>query len=299
MGRGVCWSLISSFFWGTTFVCARYLLADRSVDPLTLACLRFVLGGTIMLLCGWVWRRSGLLKIRLKDFARCAGLALMSIVGMCLFLFTGQQYTSASNSSVIMSTNPVFFALLGVLIGERIRLINLGGIIISMTGMLMVMNVLTMHGFHFFLNEGKYGDLLVLASAFCWALGSVLSKPTVEKIGGYATTTWTIVSGALELVVLRLILPMKMVWPETAGQWAAVFYIGTFPTAVAFFGWYEAMRLIRLSLLNIMQYLTPVFSLLLAWMLLGEHMSPWQLSGIAVVLSGITLVSWRSQLKQS
>lgn len=106
-------------------------------------------------------------------------------------------------------------------------------------------------------------------------------------------------AGTLELVVLRLVLPVEINWPDTAGQWAAVGYIGLFPTAIAFFAWYEAMRLIKLSLLSVMQYLTPVFTLLLAWTFLGERMNLWQIAGIVVVLAGIALVSWRRGSRKS
>ena len=81
------------------------------------------------------------------------------------------------------------------------------------------------------------------------------------------------------------------VWPDSGGKWTAVIYLGVFPTAIAFFAWYEAMRLIKLSILNVMQYLTPIFTIALAWALLGETIAVWQLTGIAVVMVGIFLVS--------
>ncbi len=63
-----------------------------------------------------------------------------------------------------------------------------------------------------------------------------------------------------------------------------------FPTALAFFAWYEAMRLIDLAVLNVMQYLTPVFTIILAGWWLGERLTWLQGCGIAVVLSGIALL---------
>lgn len=157
----------------------------------------------------------------------------------------------------------------------------------------MVMNVLTRHGLQTVFDQNSYGDLLVLASAACWALYSVFSKSLINRIGGYAAITWVMIAGALELFILRWFWPTPAIWPDNYRMWLAVIYLALFPTALGFLVWYEAMRLIKMSLLNVMQYLTPVCTVLLAWALLGERMTIWQLTGIGVVTLGIMLVSWR------
>ena len=293
MNRGVFWSFLSAFLWSTTFVCARYLLASRSIDPITLSALRFVFGGGFLLTVGWFWRRRQIAAIRRLDFARCLLLALIGIVGMSVFLFFGQQYTGAINSSILMQTSPIFIALLGMLIGERLTLTCLGGILVSLSGTAIVMKALTLHGVQMPFCQNNRGDLLVLASSVCWAVYSVFSKPLVNKLGGYVATTWVMVAGALELTVLWCLWPAPAAWPGHVREWMAVIYLALFPTAIAFFAWYEAMRLIKLSLLNVMQYLTPVFTILLAWAFLSERITAGQLYGIAVVILGIMLVSWR------
>lgn len=292
MNIGVFWSLLSALLWSSTFVCARYLLAEGSVDPLTLAGLRFAGGGGMLLAAGLIWRRLELLALRRRDAGQCALLALLGIVGMCVLLFYGQQTTGAINSSVIMQTNPVFIVILGVLIGERLTPVAAAGVIVSLAGTLLVMGLLDGGRLHLALGRNR-GDLLVLASALCWALYAVFSKGLVLRMGGYAATTWVMVAGAMELAALHLFLPVEHHWPEAPRHWAAIAYLAVFPTAVGFFAWYEAMRLIKLSLLNVMQYLTPVFAIFLAWVLLGESLSGWQWTGAAVVLAGVGLVSWR------
>jgi drug/metabolite transporter (DMT)-like permease len=70
-----------------------------------------------------------------------------------------------------------------------------------------------------------------------------------------------------------------------------ILYLAVFPTAVAFFAWYEAMDKIELSLLNVMQYLTPVFTVALAWMLLGESFNLLNALGMIFVVGGVLLTS--------
>jgi drug/metabolite transporter (DMT)-like permease len=290
MTQGVFWSFLSAFLWSTTFISSRYLLADRSVDPLTLALLRFAGGGALLLGAGLIWKRAELLALRWKDAAQSALMALFGIVGMCLCLFYGQEDIGAIDSSILMQVSPVFIVILGVLIGERMTWVGAAGVAASFLGTLLVMGALDEHGLHLTLSHGG-GNLLIVGSALCWALYAVFSKGLVTRLGGFAATTWVMLAGALELLALYILLPVAHRWPQTSHHWMAIAYLAVFPTAVGYAAWYAALRLIRLSVLNVMQYLTPVFVIVLAWILLGERMSPVQWVGAAVVLSGVWLVS--------
>ncbi len=287
--KGLAWSLASAFLWSTTFVCARYLLADARTDPLTLSTARFLLGGLALLGIGAL--RPGMLQLRLRpaDLARLAGLALCGLAGMSVLLFYGQKHTTAINSSMLMQLSPVFILILGIGIGERITRRNLAALLLSLCGTMLVVGIITPAGVSAPLAAAR-GDLLVLGGAFCWALYAILSKPTVQRLGGFTATTWVMLAGAAELLVLRLALPAEFIPPAGADAWAIIIYMALFPTALAFFAWYEAMRLIDLAVLNVMQYLTPVFTIVLAGWWLGERLTWMQGLGIAVVLSGIALL---------
>jgi len=292
MKIGVFYSLLSAFLWSTTFVCARYLMVNKQVDPLTLSLIRFSLGALTLLIFGLLCRRKALTLPRGRDLGSMAILALFGIGGMSVLLFFGQQRTTAINSSLLMQLNPVFILFLGLLIGERFSWMNLIGILASMVGALLVVGVLTPHGLQGSWRQNA-GDLLVLGSALCWAIYSVFSKRTTQRLGGYSATTWVMLLGAVELALVWLAVPVPCVWPRGWLAWSLILYMAIFPTALAFFAWYEALRLIDLSLLNVMQYLTPAFTIVLAWGLLGESMLLTSALGVGVVLAGVALIGFR------
>jgi len=292
MKIGVFYSLLSAFLWSTTFVCARYLMANRLVDPLTLSLIRFALGALTLLIFGLACRRNALILPRGRDLGFLAILALFGIGGMSVLIFFGLQRTTAINSSLLMQLNPVFILFLGLFIGERFSWMNLIGILVSMVGALLVVGVLTPHGL-----QGSWrrnaGDLLVLGSSLCWAIYSVFSKSTTQRLGGYSATTWVMLFGAAELTLVWLAVPTPCVWPHGMLAWSLILYMAIFPTALAFFAWYEALRLIDLSLLNVMQYLTPAFTIVLAWCLLGERMHLFSILGVGIILAGVALIGFR------
>jgi len=291
-GRGVLWSLASAFLWSTTFVTVRPILAEGRVDPITLSLLRFVLGGGALLALGLATRRPALLRLSKRDFIDLLVLGFFGMLGMSALLFWGQRTTTAVNASMIMQTSPLLILLGGLFIGERVRLPQILGISASLLGCLLVVEVLTPRGLR--LQSGHLaGDLLVFGGAVCWAIYSILGKPVVARLGGFKTTTWAMLFGAALLLLLRLFAPAPFIWPTGVSVWAPVLYLALLPTAVAFYSWYEAMSLLPLPLLNVMQYLTPAFTLFLAWLLLGERLAPVQWVGVGLILGGVMLTGLR------
>jgi len=267
-------------------------MVNKQVDPLTLSLIRFSLGALTLLVFGLLCHRKALTLPRGRDLGSMAVLALFGIGGMSILIFFGLQRTTAINGSLLMQLNPIFILFLGLFIGERFLWTNLIGILVSMAGALLVVGTLTPHGLQISWRQNT-GELLVLGSGLCWAIYSVFSKNTTRRLGGYSATTWVMLLGAAELALIWLAVPAPCIWPRGWLAWSLIVYLAIFPTALAFFAWYEALRLIDLSLLNVMQYLTPAFTIVLAWCLLGERMLLTSALGVGIVLVGVTLIGFR------
>ena len=121
---GVFWSFLSAFLWATVYVATRWLMRGEQakVDPVTLSLLRFSGGGLLLFLICLATTPKSLFALSGRDYLKVALLSQFSFVGMSVFLFWGQRYTTAINSSMIMSSAPVLTILLGLFIGEKISL---------------------------------------------------------------------------------------------------------------------------------------------------------------------------------
>ncbi|MBL8993650.1 MAG: DMT family transporter, partial [Spirochaetia bacterium] len=257
------------------------------VDPVTLSVLRFSIGGLVLWVIGLlVSRRKKSVPILPGDWFRLAGLGFFGMLGMSGLLFWGQTCTTAVNASMIMQTSPLLIFVGGILLGEKSGALRIFGILTGFIGCLIMMGILTPRGLSF--QAGHLaGDGLIIGAALCWAIYSLWGKSLVARLGGLTTTTWAMILGALELFILRIFLPSPFHWPTGAVVWTQVLYLAILPTALAFFAWYEAMNLIPLTLLNVMQYLTPVFTILLAWLILNETLSAHQWIGISLICLGV------------
>ncbi len=295
---GFSWSLASAFLWSTTYVSGRFLMAGGAVDPVTLSMIRFVVGGLLLMAVGAVLFPRRMWAITWGDALRLSLLGAFGVVGMSLFFFFGQQTVTAITSSLIMQTSPVMTYFGSVLVGERIGWRGAAGIFVSLVGCLMVIGVFS-GGADSVFGGQALGFLFVFLSAFCWAVYSVAGKPVVEKLGGFPASAWAMTLGSLEILAIWSLGPFERVWPSTPTSWGAVAYIAVFPTAVAFLAWYEAMERIPLPLLNVMQYLTPVFTIILAWALLHERMSWSAVGGAVLVLAGVALTTERRKVEHA
>lgn len=199
--RGLIWALFGSFLWGTSFVVTRYLLVHNAIDPISMACVRFIGGGAIML----VWGLSSYGREIFpspKDILPLAGLGLFGMAAMSTFQFFGQQITTAINSAIIQEVMPVLFNIvIAFFLGEALTSFHVVGLGTSLLGTLLVTGALTLGGFNFATQHFR-GDLLVFCGAMCWVVYSFMGRNVVERLGSFRTTTWAMVFGGLEMLVI-------------------------------------------------------------------------------------------------
>lgn len=285
--HGILWSFASAFLWGTTYIAGRGLMRENTIDPVSMSIIRFAGAGSIMFLAGLHLYGRKMFDFSRGDFIRMVLQGTIGMAGMSVFIFWGQRSTSAVNSSMIMTAVPVMTMLGGLLIGESIRRIQYLGMGIATVGCFMVIKVIEPNQLN--LAAFSRGDLLVFCSAICWTVYTLWGRRTVQKIGGFIYTTYVMLGALPVLLLLEYFNRGNIQLPHSTGAWAVVVYVVFFPTAGAFFAWNQAQKLINLSLLNIMQYLTPVTVLALAWPILGESITLFQLGGALLVILGVSI----------
>jgi len=289
---GIFWSFLSAFLWATVYIVSRRLMGGEraQVDPVTLSLLRFSIGGAILFgICLATVRRE-LFAFSLRELGDVFLLSQLSVVGMSVFLFWGQRYTGAINSAMIMTGSPVLIMLLGLLEGERVTKLQVAGMTVGTIGCLMVIGVIGMGGWTYSFQSFR-GDGLVLLAALCWSAGAILARRIVARRHDLAVTAWSMVFASVTLLGINSVRTGGIVMPGNAVTWLLVLYLAVFPTAIGFYAWNAALNRVSLSVVNIMQYLTPIMTMGLAWLLLGESLDGFKFIGAAMVIGGVMLSS--------
>jgi drug/metabolite transporter (DMT)-like permease len=261
-------------------------IAVAAVAPLTLASLRFVIAGTILVAAARI-RGSSL------GTANLPALLAVSVIGVSLthtLLYTGLQLAPPADG-VVLSTalTPVLAALIAApILGERLSRRKLAGVIVSAGGVALVVidaGALGASG------NRLLGDALVIAGAVASALYTVLggiAMRTGSPLGVVASTT---LIGGLVLAPFALLESVSTVGRSwTFEVWLAFLYL-TFPSAgLSAVMYYALIRRSGASRASLVAYLAPV--IVLAWSALvqGEPLTGARVGGAILAIAGVRLV---------
>jgi drug/metabolite transporter (DMT)-like permease len=206
------------------------------------------------------------------------------------------QYTQALNALLIQSSGPLFVALWSlVLFGVRLTAAQLGGITISLLGVLTIilrgdLGALTSIAFN-------KGDVMFAASLLSFGLYSALipRRPVTHQLSLISFTTFC---GAL------LLLPFSL-WEFSTGAtlkfdrltFATLVYVLIFPSTLAYLFFNRGVALIGPNRAAPFFHLVPVFGSAMAILLLGEQLRPFHLIGYALVLAGVVIASRQAAAK--
>jgi drug/metabolite transporter (DMT)-like permease len=278
---------LTALFWAGNIVLARYV--GGHVPPLTLSCIRWI--GTFLMLLPLAWPHLR------KDWPVLrAGLPFMMVLSTTGFAinnaisFWALQYTEALNALLIQSAGPLFAALWSLtLYGVRLTPAQLGGIIVSLCGVLTILlrgDLAALAGIGF-----NRGDLMFASSLLSFGLYSTLlqRRPKIHQLSLIAFTTGC---GALLLVPFSI-------WEFSVGPRLApdllslltLAYVVIFPSILAYLFFNRGIALIGPNRAAPFLHLVPVFGSAMAILLLGEELRPFHLIGYALVLAGVIIAS--------
>jgi drug/metabolite transporter (DMT)-like permease len=268
-----------SFIWGINFSIVKGALADFS--PLSFNAIRFGTASLILLSLLWIRERS--LSIRSKDVGFFIMLALIGNTAYQLFFINGIALTTATNSALILATTPVFIVLFGaVLRVERITSRIVQGVILSFTGVVMIIlgsgRPLTIT------DQSLIGDLLIVANPICWSIYTVLSKPLLKQYSPLRLTAVTMAIGTVPLVLVSIPSLSTENWLAiSTDAWLGLAFSACFAIAIGYVLWYIGVSRIGSARTALYDNLVTVFAVASAWILLSESMTAIQIVGAVLV----------------
>ena len=271
--------VFSVFTWGSNF----NIMASISVSPMTGSAVRFGIAALLLLIMrGYQKRPESRLSARQKYH-----LVFLGVVGIfCqnLALFVGMKDTTAFNGALIVSTSPVAAMIFSVVIlGTRIHPAQLVGVLLSLTGVGLVITNGNWQNLHF-----SSGDIFICLGMLSGALFTVLSKKWASTIPVTQASRWAIVSGSILLALLATIYeePVAQLSMQSPLSIFILLYMGVVSTVMAYRFWMRGA--VELGPNNVMAFfnLMPVFTLLINFCL-GHPPKGLQVIGIALVSSGV------------
>jgi drug/metabolite transporter (DMT)-like permease len=284
--------LVLVFLWALNFSVIKIGLA--TIPPYGFNALRFPLAA---LLLGAVLLATGRLALPArKDIAWIVLLGVVGNLAYQLLFISGMALSRAGNASVLLTTSPIFTALLSAWLGhERIRPRAWLGIMGAASGIALVVGS-GENGFRFGA-ETLMGDLLLVSAAAVWSIYTVGARTPIRKYGSVRVTAWTLWVGASLLVLVGIPDLLTLDAAVSPAAWSAVLYAGFLGLGLSYLLWYRGVKVLGNTRTSAFGNLVPIFAILIAWPVLGEVPNVWQIAGAGIIIGGIHLVRQATELR--
>ena len=289
--RGNILLLITAFIWGTAFV-AQQVGMDE-LGPFTYAASRFLLG--LIFLWG-LWLMDGKKRSSRKAHGlHHPGWKAGLMAGMLLFIASSLQqvalqFTTVGKTSFITALYIVLVPLGAALFRlGKVYAVNWIGAVLAVCGLYL----LTIQG-SINLN---LGDILVALSALGWTAQILFIDrfaPHVDVLE--LSLSQTIMSFAASLIAA--IATEEIALAPILHSWFPIAYAGILSTGVAFTLQIVGQKYAAPSEAAVIMSFEAVFGALASYVLLGEQMTPAQLTGCALMFAGVIVSQLRTILKK-
>ncbi len=281
--------LAATFLFGSTFPAGKWLLQHHT-PPLFLAAVRFLLAPLSLLAAAYV---SGQARLMLRPSVRMGEAMVIAVIGVlqtgvcigCLFL--AMQRISPPAAALLLFTNPIWVAALGIVVLQQPLTANrVLGLALGISGVALILNP-GARGFD------PLGYMFGLLSSFGWAGATLVTKKANLTVSPWTLTFWQMIVGAIALLGLSLLIGEN--WHEALRDKSDIIvlvWLAVPASACAYGLWSVALRRSKnASEVSSFLFLVPFFAAILSYCVLGSTLSFAQLLGGAAICCGLWISS--------
>jgi drug/metabolite transporter (DMT)-like permease len=258
------------------------------VSATTLLFLRMSLSFPFFAAVAWWLRHEP--PLARGDWAGIVALGFLGYYLASLLDFLGLQYVSAGLGRLIMFLYPTLVVILSALfLAKRPTRRELGALALTYAGIALVLSAKLGAG-----PEQRLfllGAALVFGSAICYAVYLVTGSQLVKRVGSMRFTAYTMMVSTIPAVLqfAALETPAALVLPDRVWTYAILLAVAC--TVLPVFLVAESLKRIGANHFALIGALGPVTTVLADFGLLDGSLTPLQLLGGALVISGVLLVT--------
>jgi drug/metabolite transporter (DMT)-like permease len=287
------WKLILAFgllylFWGSTYLAIA--IAVEHIPPALMCATRFLIAGILMLM--FCAARGREVWFRPRQLWHMAVVGTLLLMGGNLTLSYAERIVPTGLSALLVASTPLWFLILETwMIGNHhIAPRGLTGLALGVVGMAVLLwPKLTATG-----TLGRremWSSLSLLFGSFSWALGSVLSKVWQAGEDPFSATAWQIIfAGFANLIFALFAGDLSRVTWSTRGI-GAVLYLVVGGSWIGYTCYIWLLRNAPGAKVSTYAYVNPVVAVFLGWLVRGEPLDRYILTGTAIIVASVILVT--------
>jgi drug/metabolite transporter (DMT)-like permease len=285
-GRPILALSMISFIWGYNWVVMKEGL--RFCGPFDFAALR-VFFACFCLLGILLWKRRDIAPRQVKLTVLVGLLSTTLGLGLPMWALV---YGAAGKTAILLYTMPFWAMLLAwPILGERIQGLEWLAVVLAFTGLVLIIDF-------YAVGEKLWSSVVAVISGMAWAGSAIVTRimrrsPDFDLV---SVTTWQMLFGAVPLFIVAAFIPAPPV--QWTGSFMAALAYNIFLTSVlAFLLWFYILQRLTAGVATMGMLAAPVIAVISAGAQLGEIPSLRESIGMALILSGISLLSFLAIVK--
>jgi drug/metabolite transporter (DMT)-like permease len=280
--------LAATALWGTSGVFIKFIVASSGVTALALSFWRNLFS-SVVLLVGIALLRPALLRVQRRDLPWLATLGgimgVLNIVWTLAVLLNGVAMTT-----VQLAAMPAIVAVVAWLIWrEPLTWTKILAIALTFAGTVLVTGPGALSRTQLTLP----GMLVGFSTPCAYAAWNLVGKRIGKDCSSLTTLTYTFGFAALVLFPFQFFTPQP--WPVPPISWLWFAGLVGLATAIPFPVYFFALIQLPASVASILAMTEIPIVSVYAYFLLRERMSPDQILGALLVVTGVLLLSWRGR----
>lgn len=296
--RGYFFIGSAALLWGISAALGRAVFTGklrlgpgtmRPIDPLILSQTRTTFSLLVLLPLLVASRGWKGIKLPGRDLAYCFLLGTLGIAASNYFYYVAIQRTNVAVAIIVQYTAPVW--VLVYVVARRQQRPTVQKIVavgLAVAGIAMVIDLFGSASRNS-LRLDSYGTLAALLASFSFAFYNVAGHGILARYDRWKVLLWTLTAASAFWLVANP--PWKIIDAHYSfSQWIFLFVFSLISVLGAFSLYFLGLQYLEPTRAIIASCLEPVFSILLAALLLGEVLRTIQTVGIIFVLAAIVIV---------
>jgi drug/metabolite transporter (DMT)-like permease len=278
--------LAANIIYGMNYSIAKAVMPD-SIRPLALVSLRTVSAAALFWITSLFMPKETVSKKELLYLFGCSFFGM--VINQVLFLI-GLNYTSPVNSSIIISTNPIFaFVFAALILKENITMLKGIGLAIGLSGVMML---ILQNGTPDISSNTFLGDIYTLVNTISWAFYTVIIKRMVEKYHPVTVMKWTFLFAMLTTVPLGYSQWSTMDWAAISLRgWLGIGFVVVFATYLGYLLISFGLRRLSPTIVSTYTYINPIIAAYLATIMGQDRISLVMVLSALLIFAGVFVVS--------
>jgi DME family drug/metabolite transporter len=291
--RGYLYIATATFFWGVSANLGRAVFTGKlarfgsfsTITPLILSQTRITFAFLVLLPMLLARRGAPQLRLPKNDLMRLFLIGVLGVAASNYFYYLAIQRTNVAIAIIVQYTAPVWVLLyMAARKLQKLSWQRIMSVIFAVTGTALLVQIGTSH-----LHLDMIGVLAALIAAFAFSFYNIGGHTMLERYDHWIVLLYTTMGAALFWIVFNP--PWKIIAMHYSPvQWLFMAIFSMVSCLMPYLLYFAGLRHLEPTRAVIVSCLEPVFSILIAAIVLGETMKPLQVLGIVFVLFAIVAI---------